>query len=110
MGFELYATRGRLVFEGTRYAGAEVEVRLDMPLADYLVHDALDEEEPRLRWFGEHALVSWNLKRDGAPVPATAEELLAMPRQFSGRLHREWLRLVSDPGLPFAAPSPDGGT
>lgn len=108
MGFDLYANVGVLTFEKTRFKGAEIKVRLDMPLADFLVHDACETEEERLSWFAEHALMSWNIEQKGKPVPVTAKAFLAMPRQFVTRVHLEWMRLVNDPDIPFSDPSSNG--
>lgn len=110
MGFDLYANTGVLTFEGTRFKGAEVTVRLDMPLADYLAHDECETEDERLAWFAKHALVKWNIEQKGKAVEPTPEAFCAMPRQFSVRVHREWMKLVNDPDIPFEQPSPDGDT
>lgn len=110
LGFDLYASTGVITFANTRFKGAEVTVRLDMPLADFEAHDAIEDEAGRLKWFVEHALVSWNIEVKGQPVPVTPEAYLALPRQFTARVHREWMRLVNDPDIPLAPPSSDGDT
>lgn len=110
MGFDLYQNRGKLVFEGTRYRGAEVTVRLDLPLGDLLAHDACKTEEERMRWMAEHVIESWNLERDGEAIPMTADALMGMPPVFRRTLHREWMKACLDPDLPFESPSPAGGT
>ena len=81
MGFDIYASEGTLVFEGTRYTGAEVKVRLDLPLVDLEAFDALAEGvtnpfdtdflERRLAWHPETVLTSWYLYVCVGPNPLT---------------------------------------
>ena len=121
MGFDIYASEGTLVFEGTRYTGAEVKVRLDLPLVDLEAFDALAEGvtnpfdtdflERRLAWLVEHVLKSWNLEAKGEPIPLTIEGINALPRTFTRRLVTAWLRTVTDidlPLVPSSAPSTNG--
>lgn len=109
-GFDLYANRATLTFEQTRYKGAEICVRLDMPLEDFLAHDATETHDDRLRWFAEHAIESWNLEAGGKPMELSPEAFMALPRQFTNRVHEAWLRTIQDPDIPLAQPSNDGDT
>ena len=112
MGFDIYASEGTLVFEGTRYTGAEVKVRLDLPLVDLEAFDALAEgvTNPFDTDFLERRL-AWNLEAKGEPIPLTIEGINALPRTFTRRLVTAWLRTVTDidlPLVPSSAPSTNG--
>jgi hypothetical protein len=109
-GFDLYASRGTLVFEGTRYKGAEVRVKLDIPAAEFdeFVAYALLAEE--LAWMSEHAIESWNLEAKGEPLPFDGQSLAKMPRSFTRALVNGFIKAVVDIDAPLVSSSPSGDT
>jgi hypothetical protein len=115
MGFNPYASELTLRFEGTRYTGAEVTLRADVPLREYreFVELCVGENTSHAAqwdWLREHVLLSWNLEgRDGKPLTldAAVEEL---PGPLSRAVVGEWLKAVSDAGTPFGGNSASGGS
>mgnify|MGYP001563947274 CR=1 FL=1 len=123
MGFQLPRRTAKLVFEGD-YAGAEVVVKLDVPLGAVLwfldQQDAADSMPEgaaqsaalwRLRQqFVELFLDSWNLLDNGAPIPATVKGLEAVTPVFIGLLIGKWSEVVASPPAPLGGQSVDGNT
>jgi hypothetical protein len=110
MGFDLYANRGTLAFEGTRFHGAEVRVKLDIPAADFDEFVAFEKLSEELAWLSEHAIESWNLEAKGEPLPFDAESLGKMPRTFTRALVAGWIKAVAELDAPLVSASPSGGT
>jgi hypothetical protein len=108
MGFDPFDNVGVLVFEGTRYKGAEVKVRLDLPGSEELglyEAQALDDE---VSWLAEHAIIEWNLQSGGQPLPVTPENAKALSRPFKRALVMGYLKAVTDIDAPLS-PSSSGG-
>ena len=122
-GFRIPARTARLVFEGD-YAGAEVVVRLDLPIGQVLsfLDQSLSAEDGQtpatakanlilLQRFAATALISWNLENDeGQPIPATAEGILQVPVVFAQLLLAKWAEAISNPPDPLAGVSANGST
>lgn len=99
MGFEIGGDTVVLEFEeGTALAGAIVRCRMDIPIVQVLqLRDGIlssadsEQAEATYRLFGGEVLSSWDLERDGTPIPATAEGMLSIPIAIGRELLTEWL-------------------
>lgn len=104
-------------FAGTRYAGAVVTMRIDLPIAETMeVWDLLFGPVPDgtsrglqdlARVFGERLLDSWNLTdpKTKKGIPATAEGALKAPPALIRACLSQWQTRVFDPSLPLEQPS-----
>lgn len=104
MGFKMPWRTARLVFEeGSLYAGAEVRMRLDVPMADYIESlralyqggIMLSPSDPRVVeqnvLFLAKMIIDWNLTDDdGNPLPVTTDVLRAQPPKFINDLTDLW--------------------
>jgi hypothetical protein len=107
MGFNIYANRAVLVFEGTRYKGAEVTVRVDLLDEEIEAHDAAEDLAGKLQWMVDAGVIeSWNLT-DKADKPIPLSEINTLPRAFRSTLHSAWAGQLWDVTAPLV-PSPDG--
>jgi hypothetical protein len=91
--FRLPERTARLVFEG-EYEGAEVVVRLSVPLGLYVNLSALAESSDVgevanvLENFSRDVLVEWNIEGpDGEPLPA---DLANIPLDFATLIMQQW--------------------
>ncbi|HSW43156.1 MAG TPA: hypothetical protein VLM76_11665 [Patescibacteria group bacterium] len=107
----------RLDFAEGYWAGADVEVRLTVPLALYFaILEAVDGGNVAvlrgaLQTWATEVLVGWNLHdRHGAPVPATPAGFESLPLVMSMDLVRTWLNKVPEIDLPSAGGSPGTAT
>lgn len=111
MGFKLPRRTAVLTFEGGDFAGAEVRVRLDLSIAEFIgLNDRLNAGD-----FGEcpvilaRLLESWNLERDdGSPLPAEAEGVGELPLAFVVEILRQLIRAQVQPAAPLEGPSSNG--
>ena len=110
MGFDIYAARGVIEFEGTRYKGAEITVRLDVPVGEWDGLVALATLDDEGVWMVEHGIESWNLEAGGKALPLTAEAFNKLPRPFRRRLITEYIKAVSEIDAPLVEPSSSGDT
>ena len=115
MGFRIPTKTALLVFDGD-YEGAEVRVRLNVPVRIYLdVLTGGDDDVPgsRTRSLIETALsliVDWNLEdKDSKPVPLTMEGMLsdAVDMPFLNLVVSQWAD-ASNPSAPLGKPSANG--
>lgn len=104
MGVKIPWRTARIVFEeGSIYAGVEVRVRLDVPMADYIdslkavYQDGimLPPSDPRVVeqnvQFLAQMIIDWNIEDDdGTPVPVTAAALRRQPPKFINDLTDLW--------------------
>lgn len=98
-----------VVFEGTRYAGAEVRMRVDVPIDEAMeLFDLLfagDEKTIRdqAMVFGDRILDSWNLQdpKTKKTIPATGEGALKAPPALVRICINQWRKGVFDPSLPL---------
>ena len=100
--------------ESTKYEGAIVEVRLNMPLAQWLAYqkasavvgvDADEDMAARLRDWTDRFVVRWNLtKEDGSgdAIPATAAGADDVPPDLMNHLFMLWLEAVADVPSPLS--------
>lgn len=111
MGFNLYATEVTLDFSKTRYAGAEVTLRPDVPWSKYLEFAGIKGLDDEVKWLQGNALVRWNLEdADGQPIPIDGD-LTDVPVAFRRALVGAFITAVGEPNLaPLGAPSTSGGS
>lgn len=103
MGYEFDAT-AILDFSGTRYRGVEVVVRADVSIGEYqafLDATTLDNE---WTWFQRHALVSWNIEKEGVPMPISTPAS-GLPAPFIRRVLRGWQTAFAEIDAPLDLPS-----
>ena len=103
-GFRLQKRTARLVFSGD-YEGAEVVVRLDVPVSVFLdIQDMVSNEE-QLRvfeLFGKKVLEEWNVENDeGDSVPATADGMKDIPLEFANQIIQQWVEVSTQPSTPL---------
>lgn len=108
MGFKIPERTAVLTFKGSAYEGAEVRVRLNVPLQvffDLASQEGLQAFQP----FGDAVLSSWNLETaEGRPIPATGKGMLTLPLDFGLWLIRAWVKEVSTLSTPLVEPSDNG--
>jgi len=95
------------------YAGAEIEVRLTMPLGDFLKVQEMVEAKDIIQActaFAESVLVGWNIEDKAGPVPADAGGMKRIPPQFAILLLEKWAEAVAKPSAPLAEQSADLST
>lgn len=115
-GFRLGPKTARIVFEGTDYDGAEVVVRLSVPLGLALQFQDMTEVdmEDRSRLFDSFAriaLVEWNLEEeDGEPVPCNAAGLASIPFDLANIVMTQWAEAIGNLPGPLGVISVNGGT
>lgn len=113
MGFEAPATVYQLDFADTEYAGLEVAVRattIDQFLHVQDLLDGSDTPKGMRQVFGAFAelLVSWNVTKDGTPVPMTLDGLLGLEEPFVTAIILAWQRRILQAPPPLPATSPSG--
>ena len=103
-GFRLQKRTARLVFSGD-YEGAEVVVRLDVPVSVFIEIQDLVSNEDQFRVFevfGEKVLEEWNLEDDdGTPVAATAAGMQTIPLDFANTIIEKWVEVSTQPSIPL---------
>lgn len=121
-----------LTFEDTRFAGAEVRVRVDFPNEDHyaLFVDAYDREAFEAektgnalvdqsileryvntaiwRRIGERVLIAWNLDDEDGPIPADAEGMRRIPPALANLIHERWRQAVWNPSAPLSERTKSG--
>src|SRR3972149_7134404 len=114
MGFKIAAAserRATLVFDGD-YKGAEVTVRLNVPMRVFIEARrvaAAQDWEPVLGYFVAEVVRGWNLENaDDQPVPVTSDGLASVPLDFLTRLLTEWANQVGSVAAPLVSPSSNG--
>jgi|TARA_Y100000296_G_C5168332_1_gene255947 hypothetical protein len=103
-GFKIPKRTARLVFEG-EYEGAEVVVRLDVPVRAFLEIQELVNAEQHLKVFGifaEMVLDSWNIiGDDGKPMPADIKGMNAIPIDLANSILTEWAEVAAGVDIPL---------
>ena len=113
-GFRVPARTARLVFKDELYAGAEVVVKLSVPLGVSLnMNEHAGDEDPKfvIDMLAEYGLENWNLVgEDGEPLALTAEGVRTLPTEFVILILDQWTKQIGEvPGpLPMQSPSGDG--
>lgn len=115
MGYKLPKTTALLVFENEDYKGAEIRVRLNVPVGIYL--DVLLGGDITVPGSATSALVEaalklivdWNLEDDnGKPVPLTLDGLTShVDLALLNLIVSEWAE-ASNPSAPLEQPSANG--
>lgn len=96
-------------FEGTRFAGAVVTLRLDMPvleamaITEELSTKTMAEQAPV---FAERLLKGWNLQYQGKAIPATPEGAEQAPGALLRMCIEQWFKAVLDPKVPLSSRPP----
>jgi len=112
-GFRVPLRTARLVFTDL-YEGAEVVVRLSVPLGVAVsMAERENNEDPRPVYtsFVQFGLDRWNLEDDtGSPVPMTVEGLESLPADLVMLMIDQWVRQIGSVPAPLAAQSQNGST
>ena len=92
-GFRLPKKTARLLFHDD-YEGAEVVVRLDVPLGRFLeIQDLIDDGKQLLVFevFGESVIDDWNLQdSEGKPLPPNGTGMKGLPIELANLILTEW--------------------
>jgi len=111
-GFRIPKRTARLLFSDTQYEGAEVVVRLDVPIAGFVEIQDLIASESQLqvfRVFGDKVLDSWNLQRDdGTPIPADGEGMNSISMDLGNVILSEWAEIATQVPPPLEGNSNNG--
>ena len=103
-GFRIPIRTGRLIFNGD-WLGAEVVVRLDVPVQVFMQIQDLVASEQQLRvfeLFGDKVVQSWNLQdEDGLPVEATGRGMGEVPIQLANLIISQWVEVATQPSVPL---------
>ena len=93
VGFRMPKKTARLIFHD-EYEGAEVVVRLDVPLGKFLeIQDLVDEGKQLqvFEIFGESVIDSWNLQdNDGTPLSPDGKGMKDLPIEMANLILTEW--------------------
>lgn len=89
---------------GTLLAGAKVKCSLDISIREYVQMQRLWAEtssgdmervQQAYTMFGDLVLLSWNLQKRGADVPANGEGLIEIPAASANAIFNAWQDAVS---------------
>lgn len=113
--FQVPTQTAHLAFEGSRWEGVEVVVRLGISIAVYLEIKALLEANEPIQLatvFGDSMLVAWNLvDEDNKPIPTTGAGMTSLPDMaLALRIVNLWMQAVADVPTPLGVTSNDGNT
>src|SRR3990167_7258233 len=94
------------------YAGAEITVRLNVPLGVFIEAEKVQRSQDWsafLDYFVEHVIREWNLEdREGNPIPANKEGLAQVPIDFLMQVISEWSQAVAGISAPLGFASSNG--
>jgi hypothetical protein len=103
-GFRLEKRTARLVFSGD-YEGAEIVVRLDVPVGVFMSIQDMVANSDQLHvfeLFGERVLEEWNLQdEDGQAIPATAKGMHDIPLHLANLMIEQWVEVSTQPSIPL---------
>lgn len=116
--FRLPETTAELALSGSEFDGAEVVVRLSVPVATWEVilrlatteGSTLEEVREMQQLFADEGLVSWNLADHKGPLPADIEGIRRLPPNVLGTIFGEWAGAIVHVPRPLGQPSRSGGT
>ena len=114
-GFEPPSTGQKLDFSETAYAGLKVTMGA-ISLGDLLDIQDLAEQASagsaarKLLSRFAAALESWNVTRDGRPVPPTLEGVLSQDAAFILAIVQSWQQGLAQAPPPLPGGSPSGGS
>ena len=110
-GFRLPERTARMTFDGTDYAGAEIQVLLSVSFARFIeLREAAqgEDQEGMARLFGQNILMEWNLEAtDGESIPAAGDGKLALPLALTNLIVQHWVEEVAGVSAPLVEPSGD---
>ena len=113
-GFRLPERTARMTFDGTDYAGAEIQVLLSVSFARFIelrVAAQGEDQEGMARLFGQNILMEWNLEdTDGESIPADGDGMLAIPLALTNLIVQHWVEEVAGVSAPLVEPSGDLST
>ena len=102
--FRIPKRTARLVFSND-YEGAEVVVRLDVPVGTFLEIQDLVADEKQLQVFqvfGEQILDDWNvMTEDGGKIPADGNGMKAIPIDLANLILQQWVEVAVQPSIPL---------
>ena len=113
-GFEPPGSGAKLDFSDTAYAGLEVTMDA-VSLGDLLdIQDVAETgtgaaAREMVTRFAK-CLESWNVTRNGEPVPATLEGVLSLDAVFIGAIVKAWTQGTAEAPPPLPGGSPSGGS
>jgi len=94
------------------YAGAEITVRLNVPLVVFMEAEKVQRSQDWsafLDYFIEHVIRAWNLDdREGKPIPVSKEGLAKLPIDFLMQVISEWSQAVAGINAPLGSASSNG--
>jgi len=103
-GFRLPVRTGRLVFHGD-WEGAEVVVRLDVPVQTFMDIQDLIAEDKQLKVFdvvGNKIVESWNIEdEDGLKIEPTGKGMGQIPIQLANLIIEQWVEVATQPYFPL---------
>ena len=110
-GFRLPERTARMTFDGTAYAGAEIQVLLSVSFARFIeLREAAqgEDQEGMARLFGQNILMEGNLEdTDGESIPADGDGMLAIPLALTNLIVQHWVEEVAGVPSPLSEPSGD---
>lgn len=124
-GWELPEARATLVLDTPPYAGAEIECRLSLTPGTYFgvrqwlgqvgssdgpnrTDDVMTASQEVGKLFAQYGLVSWNLTRNGEPIPATVEGVLSLDIRLIMEIAATWLGSIGTVPVPLPEASTPG--
>lgn len=103
-GFRIPIRTARLVFSGD-WQGAEVVVRLDVPVQIFMDIQDLVADNQQLKVFdvlGNKIVQSWNIQdEDGLPIEPTGMGMGKIPIQLANLIVEQWVEVATQPSLPL---------
>ena len=103
-GFRIPIRTGRLIFSG-EWQGAEIVVRLDVPVQVFMdIQDlvASDQQLKVFDIFGNKIIQSWNIQdEDGFPIEPTGQGMGKIPIQLANLIVEQWVEVSTQPSLPL---------
>ena len=114
-GFRLPQRTALLVFDGD-YQGAEVRVKLDVPIG-LIMHLMELQSTPAdakgglevYRLFSKEILLNWNLEdQAGNSIPLTMEGMKQITPAFANLILTKWTEVAQNPPDPLSVPSANG--
>ena len=94
------------------YAGAEITVRLNVPLVVFMEAEKVQRSQDWsafLDYFIEHVIREWNLDdSEGKPIPVSKEGLAKLPIDFLMQVISEWSQAVAGINAPLGSASSNG--
>lgn len=102
MGYRVDA-RATLVLDGMD--GAEVDVRIGVPLSALKLWDEADTLEAEWAAFLAAASPAWNLEDADGPIPVDAAALGRLPKYVTTAIMVGWRSAAVKPPLPLQPPS-----